>query len=185
MSDPAIIRPRRKRTRIDPDDDDDDEAEPHASSRKTLCTCSKCRMLVCLIDGEETQGCLVTPRTLKKHILRDQWDADFDAQQDALSSTILLTAASQPVSRQSSGILPVRRRDAEHLQTTVEDADDDEDDDVHERASAIDLTSNVRTVWSAHGLHSLRHSTFVAVRKLQTRAICDCSPREGPCRPRL
>lgn len=84
---------------------------------KVLCTCRKCRRKVTVLDGEEVHGRVVISRTRNKHIIREEMLEGLDDKQveEAMSSTILLTAAAQPLSRQGSGTLPIRRRDSQAL----------------------------------------------------------------------
>ena len=74
---------------------------------KVHCTCTKCVKKIFYQDGEEFSGQLVTEKTRKKHTDADAW------REEAITNTILLAAASQPISRQASMTLPVRRRDSE------------------------------------------------------------------------
>ena len=50
-----------------------------------------------------------------QHLARDQWKQECGTgqMQEAVSSTILLASASQPISRQGSAVLPIRRRDSQ------------------------------------------------------------------------
>ena len=81
---------------------------------KVRCTCTICVKVVSYDNGQEFNGRMLTEKTQKKHIEADTWRQQEERlQEEAISSSILLAAASPALSRQGSMSLPVRRRDSE------------------------------------------------------------------------
>ena len=74
---------------------------------------------------------MILPRKRNQHLERDAWYRGSDKQDEdeALSSSILLTAAGKPLSRHPSSTLPVRRRDSEMVQLAPEGPEETENYD--------------------------------------------------------
>ncbi|PIL26911.1 hypothetical protein GSI_10049 [Ganoderma sinense ZZ0214-1] len=76
-------------------------------------------------NDEEQSGRLLTEKIRKKHLEADKWRKEQEElRESTVSHTILLAAASQPLSRQGSISLPVRRRDTQDNSSFQENVTD-------------------------------------------------------------